>query len=550
MSAPGAGIPPAETPKPKLKINVSRSSSFAGDATPSSTLPSEGSRKVKLKIVSSQPPTPATEKPPAKTKAGRLTKPSQKLVESRKRPHEDDDEESLPLRISGNGPGSAPSKTTHSSAAAAAAAAAAAVAAATKIRIRAGQKSSSGMQVVLKPRGRPPHHPPGDGYDSEASDREIDPSIEEQFLLRMLPGEYCDYVRWCMDNGRIGIPRAQGGADMSLKFFDEESRRAVVTIKGQPLAAVMVDLPTITESMKTWDRKSLMKSADICQMLLVFQQVQTEEEAKKVPLPSMIDSHFRWPHGLTPPMHDCVNRRFAKTISRKEIEDKEAEVERLLMEDAKASSTKWEWVDERPVDDDDDPMGAGDEDAEGEMDDSMGFFGGEQQQQQQQGQGQGQEGGTQSQEGLLGSTAADGPIFGDDDNDDLEADLEAAFADEIMGDLPEGVTVTATGTQDGTSTPVLQVSIEDDESESEEDEDDDDDDDDDDEDLDEDERAQRDEEEGIKDIIHDMEKQLARREADLEKTQNKILKTRLENQIRQLRSEIELKKSSIGMEVD
>jgi transcription initiation factor TFIID subunit 7 len=283
----------------------------------------------------------------------------------------------------------------------------------------------------------------------------------------------------------------------------------------------MVDLPTITESMKTWDRKSFMKSADICQMLLVFQQAKNDDEAKRAPLPTMIDTNFRWPHGITPPMHDCVNRRFAKTISRKEIEDKEAEVERLLMEDAKAASTKWEWVDER--NDEDVEMGA-DEDAEGELDDSMGYFG--------------------------HVHDDDDGIFGDDN--DLEADLEAAFADDLMAETP------ATGFMDMTTpmtmhaetpAPAIQDSIENDESDEDE-EDDDDDDDDDDEDLDEDQRAQRDEEQGVKDIIHDMEKQLARRVADLEKTQNKILRIRLENQIKQLKSEIELKKGSIGIEVD
>ncbi|KAG6019575.1 hypothetical protein E4U41_003169, partial [Claviceps citrina] len=103
MSTPLSGMTSGETPKPKLKINVSRTTSFVGDAASSaippairaSATPSEGGRKVKLKLTSSQPPTPAAEKPPAKTKAGRLTKPSQKLVESRKRPHDDD--EHVPL---------------------------------------------------------------------------------------------------------------------------------------------------------------------------------------------------------------------------------------------------------------------------------------------------------------------------------------------------------------------------------------------------------------------------------------------------------------------
>ncbi|KAH6954067.1 TAFII55 protein conserved region-domain-containing protein [Ilyonectria sp. MPI-CAGE-AT-0026] len=489
MSAPEPDGRPVPPPKPPLKINVSRSSSFVADAkaTPSATgaasaTPTEGARKVKLKITQSQPSTPA-EQPPAKTRAGRQTKPTQKLVESKKRPHDDDDDDPLAALA-------------HPT---------------TKIKLKAS-KAAMTPTLVVKPKGRVPTHPPGDGYDSEASDREKDPSIEEQFVLRMMPGEHCDHVRWCMENGKMGVARSMGGADIQLKFFEADTRRGLLTVKGQSFAAVMVDLPTITEAMKTWDRKSFLKSADICQMLLVFQKVANEAEARQASLPSMIDTHFKWPHGLTPPMHDCVNRRFAKTISRKEIEDKEAEVERLLAEDAKAGSTRWEWVDDRQPDADD-KYGA-DEHAEGEVDDSMDYF--------------------QSRN-----------VIGDDDGDDhdLEADLEAAFADDLMADTPAtGVDMAMTpmtttqvntpaAVYDGSEADVSEVS------------DDDDDDDNDDDDLD-------DEEQGVMDIIADLQKQLANRQAELARNQNKILRSRLEAQIKQLKSSIELKKSSIGIETD
>lgn len=499
MATPEGDGASASAPfKPRLKLNVSRSSSFVGDASTvvasplAATTPGDGApRKVKLRISSLQPSTPADKAPSAvKTKAGRQPKPTQKLVESKKRPRIDDDDDELPLARRAGGGAATP-----------------------KAKIKIRQTSKSGpTQVVLKPRGRPPHHPPGDGYDSEASDREIDPAIEEQFVLRMLPGEHCDYVRWCMENGKMGVPRSQGGADILLKFFEEESRRAVVTVKGQPFAAAMVDLPTITETMKTWDKKSLIKSADVCQMLLVFQKAKDDHEAKTAPLPPPIDPNFKWPHGLTPPMHDCVNRRFAKTISRKEIEDKEAEVERLL-EDDKAVSTRWEWVEERHHEAEDEDVA--DEDAEGEVDDGMSFFG-----------------------------TAPSQAPGDVEDNDLEADLEAAFADEIMAGTPAtGIDApTPMTAQAGTPAAALQESIENDD-ESEEDDDDDDD-------LDEDQRAQRDEVQGVRDIIKDLEAQLKLRMKDLGKIGNKILATRVENQIKQLRSEIELKKSSIGMEQD
>ncbi|ATY63177.1 transcription initiation factor TFIID subunit 7 [Cordyceps militaris CM01] len=507
MAAAGPGAP-AGPPKPRLKINVNRTASFVTDTPPSAgtATPGEGggSRKVKLKLSASTPATPGVDpSTPVKTKAGRQPKPTQKLVESKKRQRDDDDDDDMPLAASA--PPATKIKIRQAKAAAAAAAA-----------------GGAHTQLVLKARGRPPVHPAGDGYDSEASDRELDPAIEEQFILRMPPGEHSDYVRAMMEAGKVGLGRQQGGASLSLKFFDEESHRAVVTVKGQLFAAVMVDLPTITESMKTWDKKSFLKSADVCQMLLAFQPVQTEEEAKKAPLPAVVDAAYKWPHGLTPPMHDCVNRRFAKTISRKEIEDKEQEVERLLGEDAMADRTAWEWVDESneggAAGGEEEEEDAEGEDAEGELNDGMGYFG-----------------------------AEDGA---EDVGDlDLEADLEAAFADDVgVADTP------ATGMDFGTpvmttqaNTPAAHPSIELDESEeSDEDEDDEDDD----EDLDEDQRAARDEAQGVKDFINDLRKQLAHRRADLDKTQNKILRQRLESQIKQLKSEIELKMSSIGMEVD
>ena len=102
-----------------------------------------------------------------------------------------------------------------------------------------------------------------------------------------------------------------------------------------------------------------------------------------------------------------------------------------------------------------------------------------------------------------------------------------------------------TTTQANTPAP-LQDSIESDESEEVSD----DDDDDDDEDLDEDARAQRDEEKGVKSFINDLKNQLASKQEELARNTNKLLRTRIEQTIKQLRAEIELKNSSIGIETD
>ncbi|KKA26414.1 hypothetical protein TD95_001389 [Thielaviopsis punctulata] len=478
----------SESHRSLLKLNISAARHALPDeskstTTPAATTPSRLILKTKRPSVSLSandihvPPA----QPLTTTKAGRLSKPSAK-----KREHDEYGDEEIPITV--NEP---PSKR------------------------RNGKGKLNLTRVKLTSR-RVPIHPPGDGYDSEASDREIDPAIEEQVIFRMLPGEHCEYIRKAVEENKI-CSRKEGGADFRIRFLSEESRRAVVTVKGQLFVAVLLDLPTITEGMKSWDRKSFMKSADISQILLVFKAVGSEEEAKLTPLPPMVESGFKWPHGLTPPMHDCVKRRFAKIISRKEIEDKEAEVERLLAADRASVGTRFEWVDERrpktPADYEDDE----DEDAEGDVDDT--YYG---------------EAGMEDAEG-------------EDDAMDLEALFEAQMAaDDLAGsnsnaNAGDNTPATAVG-----STPAanLQESIEEEEAESDED-----DDDDDEEELDEEDQAHQDEVNAFKEEIAELKAQLKLKEDDLLKpnvANSAILKKRVQANIKSLKDEIRLKMSYIN----
>ncbi|KAI5299418.1 hypothetical protein KEM55_002185, partial [Ascosphaera atra] len=115
--------------------------------------------------------------------------------------------------------------------------------------------------IRLKSKGEPPRRPKGVGYDSEASDTEIDPALEEEFVLRMQPGEDCDYLRQAIEEKRFGPP-SRGGADVSFKSLTRDGRRAVVTIRGHVYAATLVDLPCVLEAMKSWDKRGWYKSAD------------------------------------------------------------------------------------------------------------------------------------------------------------------------------------------------------------------------------------------------------------------------------------------------
>lgn len=187
------------------------------------------------------------------------------------------------------------------------------------------------------------------GYDSEASDRENDPAIEEDFILRMAGAgdSQCEYLSRAIDERKIGVPTAQGGVSFSLQFLHPHGRRALVKVDKQRYAATLVDLPCIIEGHKSWDRKTWYKGADICQMLLVLGPVEGEEQAKEYPLPADVDPKtFQYAHGLTPPMRNVRKRRFRKRVSNTVIQEVEDEVERLLQLDEESTGrTKAEVID-------------------------------------------------------------------------------------------------------------------------------------------------------------------------------------------------------------
>lgn len=474
--------------RPRLKISVSQAKvpqAAGGNATPNpssaTSLLTPGGHQPKIVFKGSQPATPAdgpranTPASNNKTKVGRQTKPTAK-----KREYDEFGDGDITVEHQPK----------------------------TKKRV-VRLVNSKAPNIIIKPHGRPPVRPQGEGYDSEASDREEDPMIEEQIVLRMMPGEHCEYIRQAIEENRFG-PRRDGGADIRLVWLEDESRRAVLYVQGQAYAAVLVDLPTITEGMKTFDRKNCFKSTDICQMLLVFQAVANDKEAKTVPLPSAMEPGFKWPHGLTPPMHDAAKRRFAKVISRKEIEDKEAEVDRLLRLDAEAQSSRWELVDDRQLKEAEDFEY--EEDAEGEEEDVEYF---------------------RPQDNLDVTSVAD-----------LEADLEAAFEEAASTPATQMEGVTPMTATEVTPAQVQETVEESEESVEDEDEDED-------EDMDDDDHTRMDEVKGVRAMIADLKAQLKAKEEDLKKptvAQSVILRKRVEDTIRTLKSEIQLKMSSIGEE--
>ncbi|KAL4771587.1 TAFII55 protein conserved region-domain-containing protein [Aspergillus nidulans var. acristatus] len=247
-------------------------------------------------------------------------------------------------------------------------------------RLKLNPSKKPGLQSIrIKNKGLVPNRPTGVGYDSEASDTEIDPAIEEQFILRMLPGEDCEYLRRAINERRFDR------SEFSFKPLNREGRRAVLKIRDKQYAAALVDLPCIIEGMKSWDRRGWYKSADICQMLLILGQINNETEALNYPLPAEVqrldDKTLQYPHGLTPPLRWVRKRRFRDRISTRTIEQVEKAVEDLIAQDEAAlGPPRYELVDKTSLDRAEGLVQSGEyddyeyddeQDAEGEVEEAM-----------------------------------------------------------------------------------------------------------------------------------------------------------------------------------
>src|SRR5271163_3839303 len=91
------------------------------------------------------------------------------------------------------------------------------VAAIPRIRVKSAASASTKIRIKNQ-------KDVGLGYDSEASDREDDPSIEEQIILRCRPGEDTEYLKSCLEKKEI--------PDVMIKFkgsIDLEVLLAILT---------------------------------------------------------------------------------------------------------------------------------------------------------------------------------------------------------------------------------------------------------------------------------------------------------------------------------
>ncbi|XP_053329665.1 transcription initiation factor TFIID subunit 7-like isoform X2 [Spea bombifrons] len=173
--------------------------------------------------------------------------------------------------------------------------------------------------------------------------------LESQFILR-LPQEYASTIRRMVQSGNVNAKDR-----LSIELHPD-GRHGIVRVDRVPLAAKLVDVPCILECLKTIDKKTFYKTADICQMLVctvdgdlyppLEEPTGTSDPKASKKKDRDREKKFIWNHGITPPLKNVRKRRFRKTAKKKYIEspDVEKEVKRLLSTDAEAVSVRWEVI--------------------------------------------------------------------------------------------------------------------------------------------------------------------------------------------------------------
>lgn len=177
--------------------------------------------------------------------------------------------------------------------------------------------------------------------------------IENQFILRM--PSYKD--------GRIhsscnALREALGNENSNLKerlFIDlnPETRLGTLKFDEQIFKGKLVDLPCIIESLKTVEKKTFYKTADICQMFILRppdeDNLSADDEAEKIEELEKIgevSKKFQYPHGITPPLKNVRRKRFRKIAKKKVVDyvEIEKEVKRLFRADRDATKVEYEVI--------------------------------------------------------------------------------------------------------------------------------------------------------------------------------------------------------------
>ncbi|KAJ1454206.1 TAFII55 protein conserved region-domain-containing protein [Pelagophyceae sp. CCMP2097] len=154
---------------------------------------------------------------------------------------------------------------------------------------------------------------------------------QTQLMLRLPSDALARRLREKLSDGSDGVelvpePLADEASYSALSF---ESQRFTFVLDAQEYPARLANLPTIVETHKTMDRSTYYKTGDVSQVLLVFadEADRLKDEARagvKQPLAAGAEAppeaqqrkRMTHPDGLSPPLKDVVQRRFAKAAKR------------------------------------------------------------------------------------------------------------------------------------------------------------------------------------------------------------------------------------------
>ncbi|KAI4554940.1 hypothetical protein MJG53_020239 [Ovis ammon polii x Ovis aries] len=138
--------------------------------------------------------------------------------------------------------------------------------------------------------------------------------------------EHASIVRKMVHSGTSSMKNK-----LKIDLFSD-TRRAVVEVDNVSLAAKLVDLPCVIGSLKTLDKKSFYKTADVSQVTDIKQIEEIElPEEKAIPAEHRVLSDI----GIPP---------FPAVAQHIESPDVEKEVKRLLCSDAEAINARWEVI--------------------------------------------------------------------------------------------------------------------------------------------------------------------------------------------------------------
>ncbi|CAK8567086.1 unnamed protein product [Lathyrus sativus] len=120
--------------------------------------------------------------------------------------------------------------------------------------------------------------------------------MEEQFILRV-PPNVAEQIERLLNESNPSSSSEEKSLDLQ---FTDDGRSGEFVIGDEHFPAYLLDLPSVVESYKTYDDNSLVKTADISQMIMVRESGDAA--------PDVIECR----HGLTPPMRDARKRRFRR----------------------------------------------------------------------------------------------------------------------------------------------------------------------------------------------------------------------------------------------